>query len=193
LSPEAEVGLVGELQILSVILESGYPVALTVEAWKGPQRGLHDFALDGGVIEVKTAIAGRGFPVHISSLDQLDESLARSLYLAAVRLIVAPSGKTLPQRVDSVRDLLAVHNDVRADFDGRLIEAGFVDSLRSSYARTFEVTSVSYYEVGESFPHLTRNSAPRGVTKANYELDLDLVSHVPKPSEEVLRRLGVLV
>jgi hypothetical protein len=193
LPPEAELGLVGELQMLSIILESGYPAVLTVEAWKGPQRGLHDFALDGGVIEVKTSIAGRGFPAHITSLDQLDESLARSLYLAAVRLIVAPSGKTLSQRVDSLRDLLAVHIDVRADFDGRLIEAGFIDSMRSSYVRAFEVTSVSYYEVGESFPRLTRSSVPRGVTKANYELDLDLVSQVSKPSEEVLRKLGVLV
>jgi hypothetical protein len=193
LSPEAELGLVGELQILSTILQAGYPAALTVEAWKGPQRGLHDFALDGGAIEVKSAIASRGFPAHITSLDQLDESLVRPLYLAAVRLDVAPIGKTLSQYVDSLRELLALHEDARADFDSRLIEAGFMDSMRGSYVRAFHVASEHYYEVGDGFPRLTRASVPRGVTKAIYELDLDLVSQVPKSGEEVLRQLGVLI
>jgi hypothetical protein len=193
LSPEAELGLVGELQILSTILQAAYPVALSVEAWKGPQRGLHDFVLDGGVIEVKTAIASRGFPAHITSLDQLDESLVRPLYLAAVRLNVAPIGKTLSQYVDSLREVLALHEDARADFDSRLIEAGFMDSMGGSYVRAFHVASVSYYEVGDGFPRLTRASVPRGVTRAIYDLDLDLVSQVPKSGEEILRQLGVLV
>jgi hypothetical protein len=193
LSPESELGLVGELQILSTILEAGYPAALTVEAWKGPQRGLHDFALDGGAIEVKSAIASRGFPAHITSLDQLDESLVRPLYLAAVRFDVAPIGKTLSQYVDSLREFLALQEDARADFDSRLIEAGFMDSMRGSYVRAFHLASVNYYEIGDGFPRLTRASVPRGVTKAIYELDLDLISQVPKSGEEVLRRLGVLI
>jgi hypothetical protein len=193
LSPEAELGLVGELQILSTILDAGYPAALSVEAWRGPQRGLHDFVLDGGVIEVKTAVASRGFPAHITSLDQLDESLVRPLYLAAVQLDVAPIGKTLPQYIDSLRQLLAIHEDARADFDSRLIEAGFIDSMRNGYVRSFRIASVSYYEVGDGFPRLTRASVPRGVTRAIYDLDLDLVSQAPKPGEEVLRQLGVLI
>lgn len=193
LSPEAELGLVGELQMLTMILRAGYPAAATIDAWRGPRRGLHDFALDAGVIEVKSAITGGGFPAHIASLDQLDENLVRPIFLAALRFDASPAGRTLPQIVDAQRNMLATHESARADFDNRLVEAGFMDAVRASYVRTFEMVSTRYYEMGASFPRLTRGIVPRGVTKASYELELDLVSGEPTPADEVFRRLGVLV
>ena len=193
LSPEAELGLFGELYVMNTILQAGYAPSLTVQAWKGPRRGLHDFALDRGVIEVKAAMNDRGFPAHIGSLDQLDESLKSPIYLAAVRLVALPSGLTLSQLIDRLREFLAAHQDAGADFDNRLIEAGFLDSVRNSYVRSLQVTSTSYYRIAETFPRLTRNSVPRGVTRANYELDLDLVIQASEDTSEVFRDLGVLV
>jgi hypothetical protein len=193
LSPEAELGLLGELQVLRLILESGYPAALAVESWKGPRRGLHDFAFAAGVIEVKTALVNRGFPAHIGSLDQLDDSIISPIYLAAVRVAASPLGTTLPQRIDALREILGVDYAARADFDSRLIEAGFVDVMRDSYVRPFDVSSVGHFSVSESFPRLTAGSVPRGVTRASYELDLDLVPQAPQLSMDVFRKLGVVI
>jgi hypothetical protein len=193
LSPEAELGLIGELHILGLITEAGYPAALAVESWMGPRRGLHDFALPAGVIEVKTALENRGFPAHIASLNQLDDSVVTPIFLAAVHVTSSPSGTTLSQRIDALRAILTVDYSARADFDGRLIEAGFIDSMRDSYVRSFHISALHYFRVSEEFPRLTPSTVPRGVTKASYELDLDLVTQPPLSTIDVFRILGVVV
>ena len=193
LSPEAELGLIGELHILGLITEAGYPAALAVESWMGPRRGLHDFALPAGVIEVKTALENRGFPAHIASLNQLDDSVVTPIFLAAVHVTSSPSGTTLSQRIDALRAILTVDYSARADFDDRLIEAGFIDSMRDSYVRSFHISALHYFRVSEEFPRLTPSTVPRGVTKASYELDLDLVTQPPLSTIDVFRQLGVVV
>jgi len=191
LPPEAELGLVGELHFLGALIESGYPAGLAVEAWMGPRRGIHDFVFAAGSIEVKSAIANRGFPAHITSLEQLDDSLVRPLFLAAVRVAVTPAGTSLTERVEALRLLLAADQIARASFDSRLIEVGFLDAMRDSYVRKFQISAVNYFSVAGSFPRMTASSVPRGVTKASYELDLDLVGQPALMNEDVFRQLGI--
>jgi hypothetical protein len=191
LSPESELGLVGELEMLRSLLQYGYTAGASVEAWKGPRRGLHDFSFAIGAIEVKSAISTRGFPAHIVSLDQLDDQIVHPLYLAALRMVLTPGGTTLSERVEALRDLLAVDEVARADFDSRLIQAGYLDAVRQSYVRRFQLGTMQYFAVTDSFPSLTVRSVPRGVRAANYELDLDLITEAPVDAAVVLQQLGV--
>lgn len=193
LSPEDELGLVGELEMLRALLQSGYPTGASVEAWKGPRRGLHDFSFAIGAIEVKSAISTRGFPAHIVSLDQLDEQIVHPLYLAALRMLLTPGGTTLPERVEVLRNLLGSDEIARAEFDARLIEAGYLDAVRQSYVRHFQLGTLQYFSVTEAFPRLTVRSVPRGVRAASYELDLDLITEAPVDAAIVLQQLGVAI
>ena len=107
LESEAELGLVGELMIMQMICQAGVPPAIPITGWVGPLRGVQDYVLGGGAIEVKATIARTGFIANIDSLDQLDDAQRQPLFLAAVRVRLAESGLTLPEVVDETRTMIA--------------------------------------------------------------------------------------
>jgi len=86
LSPEAEIGLTGELMLLRAIINAGVPSALAIESWVGPLDAIQDFALGTGALEVKATLSAVGFPAKIGSLEQLDDSTRQPLFVAGVRL-----------------------------------------------------------------------------------------------------------
>jgi hypothetical protein len=92
-----------------------------------------------------------------------------------------------------LRETLRADYSAVVEFDSRLVEAGFIDSMRDHYVRTFHVSATSYFLVTDAFPRLTPSSVPRGLTRASYELDLDLVPQISPSSTEVFRQLGVLI
>ena len=81
LSPEAEVGLFGELVVLGEVIRQGVPPIVACESWEGPGGGLHDFRWSTGAIEVKATAAVGSFPARIGSLAQLDDSEIQPLFL----------------------------------------------------------------------------------------------------------------
>jgi hypothetical protein len=191
LSPEAEVGLHGELEILEGLLTVGVRADVVVSAWKGPLDGVQDFVLEMGAVEVKTSTVPSGFPAVIGSLEQLDDSLIRPLFLAAVRLAQDAGGRTLPQRVSRIRDLLSSEPGALNQFDTLLLHAGYSAQVAGRYTRRFTRGSVRLFEISEAFPKITRGVVHLAVRKASYEIDVDLAGAVPTTLEAALSTLGV--
>ena len=98
LSAENEQGLFGELVLLEHLFDAELPPQDILDAWQGPADGLQDFMLGSGGIEVKTTLMAGGFPATISSLEQLDDSLRKPLFVVATRLALHSGGMTLPER-----------------------------------------------------------------------------------------------
>lgn len=192
LSPEAEVGLFGELEFLRDLISAGLSTTVAVEAWKGPLNGIQDFALGTGAIEVKSTVSPSTFPVTVGSLDQLDDSLTQPLFLAGIRLSLNPSGRTLPEQVAALSDLL---HDAPMDlsiFGCRLLHAGFFDVAAEHYTRRFSRTGGKILQVSEDFPRLTRANVPIEIKRAHYEIDLDLISTGDMDLGHVLKQLGMI-
>lgn len=192
LGPEAEVGLFGELELLRDLVLAGLPATVAVEAWQGPLDGVQDFALGTGAIEVKATVSQGGFPATIGSLDQLDDSLTRPLFLAGVRLALSASGRTLPVQVGELRDLLREELTALVVFDSRLLHAGFLDAAAERYTRCFLRTGGKVLQVSDGFPRLTRANVAIEIRRARYEIDLDLVTTGDVGIELALRQLGVI-
>lgn len=192
LSPEAEIGLYGEIEILRGILEIGVPALVAVEAWKGPLDALQDFALGNGAIEVKSTIAPSGFSATIGSLEQLDNSLTQPLFLAGVRLSLNGSGKTLPELVARLRDILSSDSVALGMFNSRLLHAGFLDAVSARYTRRFSHVRTRVLAVIDRFPKLTRANVGIEIRKTRYELDLDLVDEEEVGLGKALEQLGVI-
>lgn len=112
LSPEAELGLVGELLFLGAVLDAGVPAQISMDSWVGPLDGVQDFELGTGAVEVKATLSPQGFPAKVGSLEQLDDSVRKPLFVAGARLSQRESGRNLPEIADSVREKLA--DDVAA-------------------------------------------------------------------------------
>jgi len=193
LEPDAEVGLLGELDVLSSLLAIGLPATTALDAWRGPLDGIQDFSLGTGAFEVKATVSPSGFLALVGSLEQLDDSLTRPIYLAAVRLALDASGDTLPQRIERIRVALSDDPSALAAFGSLLLHAGFIDLTADRYTRRFSRTSVTrLLPISDVFPRLTRASVPIQIRSARYEIDLDLI-HVQDVSlTHALQKLGVV-
>ena len=192
LCPESEVGLFGEIETLLAILGAGLSPASVVEAWQGPLGGIQDFSLGTGAIEVKSTLSPSGFPAKVGSLDQLDDSLIRPIFLVGVRLDLAPAGRTLPELLLTARAALRTDNLALADFNSRLIHAGFIDQMAASYTRRFSIVTLRLLPVFDDFPRLTRGNVPLEIRAARYDLDLDLVQCSDTTFESALKQIGVI-
>lgn len=192
LSPEAEIGLVGELMVLRSLLDSGMSTTLAVEAWVGPLDGVQDFELGTGSVEVKATLASQGFPAKIGSLEQLDDSLRKPLFVAGVRLSQRESGVNLPELATSVREVLGGDLEAVRMFGDRLLAAGLHDAHADRYPRRFVLDGLRIVEVSEGFPRIVPGSVPAGIRRAVYEIDLDRAPGPEAGMAEVLGRLGAL-
>lgn len=192
LSPEAEIGLVGELTLLKAIIEAGVPPVIAVESWMGPFDHTQDFALGTGALEVKATLSVTGFPATIGSLEQLDDSIRQPLFLASVRLQQTDTGWSLPDWITATRESVRDEAEAARLLSERLIASGYFDAHAERYIRRFATTETRIMEVKENFPRLTVGKVPAGITKAMYEMDLDGVCEDSVAMSDVLKKLGAI-
>jgi hypothetical protein len=192
LSPEAEIGLIGELVFLAKLIDAGIPPLAAVEAWEGPLDGLQDFVIGTGGVEVKTTLASKGFPAKIGSLEQLDDSVRKPLFVAGERLSQVMEGRNLPDFVADVWSALAGESAAQTLFTHKLLAAGYVGAYADRYPRRFTQSESKVIEVDEGFPRITRGTAPQGVSRAVYEIDLDRATGRQFGTTEALKKLGVI-
>ena len=192
LSPEAEIGLIGELTLLRAFIDAGMPAAAAIDSWVGPFDGIQDFEIGFGVLEVKATLAAQGFPAKIASLEQLDDSLRQPLFLAGARLHQMETGQNLVNFVDAVRHFAKGDAEAARLLSDRLIAAGFIDAHIERYPRRFVVAEVRVIEVSGSFPRLTAGTVPLGIMRAMYEIDLDKALGDDVGVVIALRKLGAI-
>lgn len=192
LSPEAEVGLIGELTLLRTIIEAGVPAAIAVESWVGPLDGIQDFELGSGALEVKATLSATGFPARIGSLEQLDDSTRQPLFVAGVRLRQTESGQNLPGIVEEMRQAIKGNAEAERLLSERLLAVGYIDSHSDRYPRKFEQAGTRVVEVAGNFPRITSGTAPVGIMRAMYEIDLDKAPGDNVGAEGALKKLGVI-
>jgi len=192
LTAEAEVGLFGELIILTRLIELGIPAAVAIDFWQGPMRSIQDFEIGPGAIEVKTTIAASGFPATIGSLEQLDDAARQPLFVAGVRLAVDKSGVRLTDLIASIRQKVREQTGSTAMLDNRLLQAGFFDDFSGEYERNFLHIRTRILPVDGNFPRLVRGIVPPAVTRACYMINLDLVDSNAIDLVVALKQLAAL-
>lgn len=189
LSPQAQMGLFGELLVLrEVLLPAWGPVA--VQAWAGPTRAPQDFRHGDIAVEVKCVSSRDSERCRISNEYQLDDTELDFLCLVHQAVRTDPEGGvSLPELVDSIRadPRLADHQVL---LEERLLHAGWLDLHRSQYARErYSLTARRCYDVGHGFPRLTPRDVPDGVRSVSYSLDLDRCVGYLLTEHELGRRL----
>lgn len=192
LSPESEIGLVGELTLLRTIIDAGMPLTVAFESWVGPLDGVRDFELGTGSLEVKATLSASGFPAKIGSLEQLDDSARQPLFLAGTRLRQTEAGQSLPELVAEMRDVAAGDAEAVRLLSERLIAAGYFDAHADRYVRRVTLIEIRIVEVKDGFPRLTQGSVPLGITRATYEIDLDKAEGPSIPAAVALKKLGAI-
>lgn len=174
LSEEAQRGLWGELRFLHDPLLPIIGASKATGGWKGGERAHQDFQFEHGAVEVKTTLAKQPQSIRITSERQLDDTHWPVLFLHVLILEVHESGSsTLPNMVEAVRSALTGLIVERNRFEEVLLAAGYLDVHAARYtARSYEVRSVSTFQVHEGFPRIVEADLPVGVGDTSYVLNL---------------------
>ncbi len=173
LSPEKEVGLVGELTLMGKMMDAGLSADIAVNAWVGPTAdGVRDFALGFGAIEAKATVSANGFVAKIGSLEQLDDTDCKPIFLGALRFALTDGGQSLPETVAQIADRLASESLLLASFGDRLVAAGYLSAHAPHYHRRFSLREMFVLEVDDNFPRMTPGNVKPGVLGARYEINL---------------------
>lgn len=197
LGPEREVGLLGELWLLSRLID-GLGPRDALAAWTGPTRAPHDFRFGIHEIEVKST---RGeHRIHVISSDtQLIASTGFQLSLLSLQFTAAGPGQgsSLGQEVAEVRAKLA-DVGLRRQFDGTLSAAYGLDPLDlSAYSARLKLRSDAYLvPVDDSFPRLVlRDVVDAGklarISDVQYRVDVEGLGH-PAGTEPFSMVLGAI-
>ena len=173
LSPEAQVGLMGELWMLNRLLDSSLAED-ALRCWQGPMRAAQDFHIRGGAIEVKSTAGGGGFLARINSIEQLDTDRT-PLYLGALRFEERDDGHSLVDVVARLRNRLTETGHRRA-FDSLLLILGYLDEHTQHYGRVLALKEAGAFLASHEMPRLRRAGLPAAIRSAAYVLDLDALN-----------------
>ena len=192
LSPEAEIGLIGELALLGAIIGAGVAAAQAIASWVGPLDGIQDFEIGTGALEAKATLSAKGFTAKIGSLEQLDDSVRQPLFVAGARFHQVESGQNLPEFVAAMQ--AAIQGDAEATrlLSERLLAAGYIDTHDGRYPRRFTLKDIRVVKVSDGFPRLTPGTVPAGITRIMYEIDLDKAPGDNVGVETALKQLGAI-
>ncbi|MFE7032172.1 PD-(D/E)XK motif protein [Streptomyces sp. NPDC057621] len=192
LGPEARRGLVGELLLLCDRVLPVVGASEAVGSWAGPSGANQDFHLSAVAIETKASMAKRPRNIRIASERQLDDTGTPSLLLSLVMLDErrGGSGESLNRLVDRVREQLT-STAVRADFDGRLVRAGYLPSHRDLYEEPrYTLRDLRSWHVRDEFPRLVEADLPEGVGDCTYSLSISGLDRYRATADEVTALIG---
>jgi len=155
LSVERQVGLVGELWVLTrLILRAG---AGALAAWTGPLGELHDFRLATDEFEVKTTISATRSHM-INGEGQLVASPGHRLFIVSIQLEPAGTGgRSLPELIERVAGLLTHSPGVAERFQEQLANVGYTEGDSALYAERWQLRNQPHLVVAdETCPRITR-------------------------------------
>jgi hypothetical protein len=185
LSPENQRGMYGELCWLRTLLANDFSYITALNAWKGCERGYHDFEINGQVVEVKTTMTKEPRKVRISNERQLDDRGLLSLHLLVLTLIKSEGGgESLPEIVNSVMAAVSTVPGGRRRFDQCLIAAGYLEIHTHLYTNTYTVKRDELFRVEKGFPRIT--DVPDGLGDIKYSLVVGAVSAFLSDKDEYL-------
>ena len=173
IKPHEQVGLFGELAVLSIVFLDKYG-SKGVHLWSGPDKERHDFVGDFANVEVKTTTQ-REHRHEISLVHQLTQPPKKHLLLASVGVEKSKGGEqTIANLIDEVRAKLGTDGKAIDTFEKALHAMKWREELRQTgELLKFNLSGVDVFEVNDGFPRLPPNFVmPKGMVAVRYTIDV---------------------
>lgn len=169
---EQEVrGLLAELYVLRQVLQPKIGLESALRSWVAPDQHPQDFALSGGILEIKSRLSGSKPVVRISSLEQL-ETIHLPLHLLVVELAPDEAGGTLSLN-EVAASLVADAHEIDVPVGdlaiGLLSKRGYA-ALSAYDELCYRVVGAQAFAVRHDFPRLLRGSVDARILDADYAL-----------------------
>ena len=188
LSPDAQVGLFGELWVLKLLVDTGLG-SEALGCWQGPLLAAQDFLVRGGAIEVKSTVRTSSFLAKINSIEQLD-SARTPVFLCGLRFEENLDGSSLVDLVSELRETFN-HAGLQRGFEALLMVMGYLDEHASLYGRLLTLKETKAFRSEPEMPRLTRATLPAAFRSATYVMDLDAMEIPAFRLSELIKKFGI--
>lgn len=163
------MGLWGEVSTLLALLDAtpNFTNQIVI-GWRGPHGDQRDIGFNNTRIEVKTQLSTRSIGLHITSLDQLDET-GEKLKIILYRITPSVTGLSLIEIIGKIENELRMFTGALSEFERKLALIGFNPETESC-AERFGMDDIFIYNINEGFPRLIPGNVPQGIKSAEYEI-----------------------
>ena len=190
LTKESQIGLYGEVYILSKILTKKLTNEIALSSWTGPSKK-HDFTTQNKLIETKTT-ATNSKKVNTSSTNQLAPVFDKRLDLIFLQMLKLNTGFSLNGIIDEYKDKLKNESEVLLnDFLLKLTQCNYLDMHKDEYIQKYKVDKSNFYEVRENFPYIKDIKTPEAISDLSitYKLDLEKCEDFRINEDQLLEKL----
>lgn len=188
LSLDAQVGLMGELCMLQLLMDSPLGTG-ALDCWQGPLRAAQDFHVRGGAVEVKSTVRTGTFLARINSIEQLDGDRS-PIFLCGFRFEEHTDGTSLAELVNALRQRF-VEAGINRAFEALLLVLGYLEEHAPIYGRILLIKEARVFLSEGDMPRLTRAALPAAVRSAAYVLDLDALEVPSMELPDLLKAFGL--
>ena len=169
LSKQEQVGLLGELIVLTKLLQHSDPKI--VKTWGGPLEWLHDFQSESLDLEVKTTTK-QPDSVYISKISQV-APMEGSKQLNLIVVGLEEGDKiNLPNTIEIIRSQISDSLEVN-HFNKVLRSAGYREEDEHNYQKSYSITFTKYHQITDESPVLKPSilgDLPKTVENIKYNL-----------------------
>ena len=192
LSLEEQMGLFGELSFFRVWLNK-FPDALPtiIDYWKGPLMNRIDFVAAKTGIEIKTICPKIREDIRISSERQLELTpIINNLYLYVLKVEISDTeGESLFDILSDIINILRSRAPSSiVSLENLLLELRII---KEDYTENkFSILEDLAYKVDDTFPKITSNLLPKGISFVSYSVDLSHCESFKVNSQELFKKWG---
>lgn len=165
-----QIGLWGELYVLSQFYGKKLSPKVACGCFLGPLRAPQDFGSLGFTLEIKTTQLSTPKALGISSLEQLNANV-ESQGIALLEIDKLQDGVSLKELNHSIESMFASSLSALMEYKKKVSELLGI-ATEDQISEKFKLRQIRCWDVGESFPKLTKDSVPQGVVSAQYKIDI---------------------
>ena len=175
-SKNAEQGLFAELDFMETKLFNKVGIKASLDLWKAPDSGLHDFTGNGNSIEIKSTNQIPSQFIRITSENQLNDQRVNSLYLCVTEINRdVAGGITLSEKINHIKNIILKNDPIYFNnYEALLKKYGFFNIESRNYSTTYSVNISYFYSIKDEFPRIVPLRLADGIRNVSYDVNLNL-------------------
>ena len=190
LTKESQIGLYGEIHVLSKILAKKLNNKNLIDSWTGPSKK-HDFTTEKILIEIKTTTTDSK-KINTSSNNQIAPVFDKALNIIFLQIKNSSSGFSLVDVINNYLTILKTESEIlHNDFLLKLAQCNYLDIHKDEYSQKYETDKTNYFEVRDDFPYIKKVEIPDELSDLTitYKIDLDKCEDFRINEEQLLAKI----
>jgi len=185
-----QIGLFGEIYVLSKLLTKRLSIKDSLLYWTGPFKK-HDFTTSKILLEVKTTTTSSK-KINTSSNNQISPQFEKNLYVVFIQLNKSLTGISLVKIIDEFYEKLKEESNILAnEFLLKLAKVKYFEIHNGEYEQKYLVDKINYFEIRDDFPYIKKVEVPDELSDLSitYKIDLEKCEDFRINEEQLLKKI----